>query len=303
MVGIKKIFTGKNGLYSELQQLRRKLATYEKGWPPGHFYSPIASVEQVAQREEIIWGESQKILPGISLQEEQQVALLSALSTYYSLQPWEDEKKKNLRFHFNNPNFSYGESITLFGMMMHLKPKKIIEIGSGFSSCVILDTNELFFQNSISTTFIEPFPQLFYSLIKNSDRQNIHVVGENLQNVDTSVFKSLSAGDFLVIDSTHVSKIDSDVNHILFTILPLLESGVYIHFHDIYFPFEYPKEWIYQGRSWNEAYILRAFLQYNKQFEIIFFNSMVGDLFRPELEAKMPLCVKNAGSSLWLKKL
>src|SRR5688500_4860378 len=169
MIDLKNYFRSKNDLHNQLQQLQKKLALYEKGWPPGHFYSPIPSLEQVAQREEIIWSESRKELPGISLQEEQQLSLLSKLSTFYSLQPWEDEKKENLRFYFNNPNFSYGESIILFSMILNFKPKKIIEIGSGFSSCVILDTNELFFDNSISTTFAEPFPELFYSLVKNSD--------------------------------------------------------------------------------------------------------------------------------------
>jgi|ERR1041384_1342521 hypothetical protein len=37
--------------------------------------------------------------------------------------------------------------------------------------------------------------------------------------------------------------------------------GVYVHFHDVCFPFEYPEEWMCQGRAWNEAYLLRAFLQ------------------------------------------
>ena len=131
---------------------------------------------------------------------------------------------------------------------------------------------------------IEPFPQLLESLITDDDRNRITILGDMLQDVPLQTFSSLSAGDFLVIDSTHVSKIDSDVNHIFFNILPSINSGVYIHFHDIYYPFEYPKEWIYQGRAWNELYILRAFLQYNPAFEIVFFNSMLGTLEKESLE-------------------
>ena len=76
-----------------------------------------------------------------------------------------------------------------------------------------------------------------------------------------------------------------------------------MHFHDIYYPFEYPKEWIYQGRAWNEAYLLRAFLQYNRDFEIVYFNSMIGARHRMVLEEKLPLCAGNPGSSIWIQKV
>jgi hypothetical protein len=187
-------------------------------------------------------------------------------------------------------------------MMLHVKPKRIIEIGSGYSSCVSLDTNELFFHDSISCIFIEPYPELLYSLLKRSDFENIKIIAGNLQDIELHTFTQLSAGDILFIDSTHVSKVDSDVNYILFKILPVLQSGVYIHFHDIYFPFEYPKEWVYQGRAWNEAYLLRAFLQYNHDYEIVTFNSFLG-CFHPETISRlMPLCAKNPGSSIWIRK-
>ena len=131
-------------------------------------------------------------------------------------------------------------------------------MGSGYSSCVILDTNELFFNNNISCIFIEPYPQLQESLLKENDKDKIEIIPKRLQDVEVSKFSSLSSGDILFVDSTHVSKVDSDVNYIFFEILPSLTNGVYIHFHDIFYPFEYPKEWIYEGRAWNENYILRA---------------------------------------------
>jgi hypothetical protein len=104
------------------------------------------------------------------------------------------------------------------------------------------------------------------------------------------------------VDSTHVAKVGSDVNHILFEVLPSLRSGVYVHFHDIYFPFEYPKEWVYQGRAWNEAYVLRAFLQHNDAYEIVLFGSFLSAFHRPWLAERMPLVARNPGSSLWLRK-
>jgi hypothetical protein len=100
-----------------------------------------------------------------------------------------------------------------------------------------------------------------------------------------------------------VCKIDSDVNHILFNILPRLKVGVVVHIHDIYYPFEYPKEWVYQGRAWTEAYLIRAFLQYNNAFRIELFNSLLGRFYRGMLAENMPLCAKNPGSSLWIKRV
>lgn len=202
-----------------------------------------------------------------------------------------------------NDYYSYGEGIILFCMIRHIQPKRIIEVGSGFSSAVILDTNELFFNYAISCTFIEPHPERLVSLIKKGDKNRIKIIQKKLQDVDINIFSDLSAGDILFIDSTHVSKVGSDVNCIFFKILPYINSGVYVHFHDIYYPLEYPKEWIYEGRAWNEAYLLRAFLQYNDSFKIQFFNSFLAHLYRDKLIQDMPLFMKNPGSSIWIKKL
>ncbi|QIR39711.1 class I SAM-dependent methyltransferase [Tolypothrix sp. PCC 7910] len=297
-------------LSAEIQQLQGKIVNlqstlnqYQMGWPPGHFYSPIPSIEEVKARAEKIFADIPREILGINLNEEKQIALLNDLAQYYHQQPWSDSKQEGLRFFFDNPNYSYGEAIILYSLIRQIQPQRIIEIGSGYSSAAILDTNELFLDNKINCTFIEPYPQLLSSLLKASDLSRIEIVPTKLQETEINIFSSLAAGDILLIDSTHVSKIDSDVNHILFRILPQLARGVYIHIHDICYPFEYPQAWIYQGRAWNEAYILRAFLQYNSAFEILFFNSFFGYFHSDILKEKMPLCAKNPGTSIWLKKI
>jgi hypothetical protein len=88
-----------------------------------------------------------------------------------------------------------------------------------------------------------------------------------LQDVDQEIFARLKANDILFIDSSHVAKIGSDVNHLMSEILPILAPGVHIHFHDIFYPFEYPRQWVEEGRAWNEAYLLEAFLSFNSEFE------------------------------------
>jgi hypothetical protein len=132
----------------------------------------------------------------------------------------------------------------------------------------MMDINERLFGNQIKITCIEPYPELLCSLFLERDRDTQVIIPQSLQDTDLGLFESLVGNDILFIDSTHVSKIDSEVNYLLFQILPTLSSNVCVHFHDIFYPFEYPKEWVYEGRSWNENYILRSFLQYNSSFRI-----------------------------------
>ena len=88
----------------------------------------------------------------------------------------------------------------------------------------------------------------------------------------------------------------------MFQVLPLLRPGVVVHFHDVFYPFEYPLAWAREGRAWNEAYVLRAFLSFNRAYEIVLFNDLVAGRFRDVLERDFPLCLKNTGGSLWLRR-
>jgi hypothetical protein len=289
-------------LQQENDRLREQLHRYELGWPPGHFYSPIPSLDEVRAREEQIFGNIPDEIPGIDLQVPEQLRLLDRIKQYYPEQPFGAEKQAHLRFYFENPNFSYGEALVLYGLIRHLHPKRIIEIGSGHSSCAILDTNQLFFGGSIACVFVEPYPELLESLLLDGDLGRVEVVREKIQQVDLERFSEPSAGDVLFVDSSHVSKVDSDVNHIVFNILPRLASGVFVHFHDVAYPFEYPREWVYQGRAWNEVYLLRAFLQYSSAFRIRLFNSYLGRFHPTVMETAMPLAARNFGTSLWIEK-
>lgn len=270
--------------------------------PPGHFYSPIPSLDEIQRDESIIFGCVPSNIMGLELHEDEQLKLLNEFVAYYKEMPFQPQKLEGLRYYYENPAYSYSDAILLHCMIRFLKPKRVIEVGSGFSSCMTLDTNELFFGNSIATTFIEPYPELLMSLIKDADKSKIKTISSRLQDVDLSEFEILQANDILFIDSTHVSKINSDVNRIFFDIFPRLSPGVHVHFHDIFFPFEYPKDWVYEGRAWNEAYLLRAFLQYNNEFRVVLMNTFMEHFHEAFFQQKMPLCLKNTGGSIWLRK-
>jgi hypothetical protein len=285
-------------IHSELSELKRNQGFV----PAGHFYSPIPSFEEIQRDESQIFGNISQDISGVELNEPEQLELLNRLIVYYGGMPFKSEKSEGLRYYYENPTYSYSDAILSHCMIRHLKPNRIIEVGSGFSSCMILDTNELFFDGSIATTFIEPYPELLMSLLKDSDNDRIRTIPSRLQDVDPGEFNALQANDILFIDSTHVSKINSDVNRIIFDILPRLSSGVHVHFHDIFFPFEYPREWLLEGRAWNEAYLLRAFLQFNRTFRVVLMNSYMERFHHQFFEENLPFCLKNTGASIWIRK-
>ncbi len=251
---------------------------------PGHFYSPIPNRDDIKEFFEAHpEGYPVTALTGVDFNLEKQYELCADfaktnLDNFWPVTPPPPPEGGSGRKYFvKNDFFSIVDAIVYFNMIQKYKPKRIIEIGSGFSSAVALDVNEAIRNNQMDCTFIEPYPERLYSLLSDEDksRENIRIVEHKLQDVDLSIFKELVCGDILFVDSTHVSKFNSDVNYILFQILPSLQKGVLIHFHDIYYPFDYPKSWLMEGRAWNEAYMLHSFLQYNNCFSIKFWMSLL----------------------------
>lgn len=289
-------------LREELAAAREELQIYRTWVPPGHVLSPIHSAEEVRAREELLYA-IPRLMPGISLNEAGQLRLFDELLQYYPDLPFSAQQSTDRRYWFENPAYSYSDAILLYCMMRHLHPRKIVEVGSGYSSAAMLDTNELFFANSIDCIFIDPKPELVRSLIRADDFARIRIVEEQVQDIGLELFDELAENDILFVDSSHVSKVGSDVNHLFFNVLPRLQSGVFVHFHDIFYPFEYPLDWVYEGRAWNEVYVLRAFLQYNQEFEIQLFNTFIDWFHKEKYFADMPLVQKNTGGSIWLKKL
>lgn len=268
--------------------------------PPGHFYSPINDINDVEQNNREIWNKNE--FPGVAINQKVQHDHLVDFFRFAEKLPFTDDKQDGFRYYYINNSYSYADAITLFCMIMKYSPKKIIEVGSGLSSCVMLDTNEHFFNNSIDMTFIEPYPDFFFSVIKPGDKEKNKVIAGKLQNIPLSLFESLEENDILFIDSSHVSKFNSDVNQVFFEILPRLKKGVLVHFHDIFYPFEYPHSWLLEGRSWNEIYMLRSFLQFNSDFEIIFMSTYVFDQYQNEISKGLPEFLKNSGGNIWLRR-
>ena len=265
---------------------------------PGHFYSPIPSIEDIERAITT----APTSYSGIDLGEDQQLALLEKLSRYYAEIPFPAEKKEGFRFAFHNPSYSWGDAIILFCMIRELKPRRILEIGSGHTSALILDTNERYFDGGIECTFIEPHPELLFSLLRPNQDREPRLIPRKLQDVDLTVFDALEAGDILFVDSSHVVKAGSDCQLLFSDILPRINPGTLIHFHDIFERFDYPSEWLREGRGWNEQYILRAFLQFNSEFRIKLYTSYLIARYREWFEKHMPNCLRNTGGQIWIER-
>lgn len=284
----------------------RKLKELDNcGYAPGHYYSPIPDLDDIKKRRSEIFHTKEP--KGINLRKEEQFALLQQFANYYKDIPYDfvNAKQTNTRYQVYNDWYKYSDAVMLYSMLRHFKPARIVEAGSGYSSAVMLDVNEMFLNATASITFIEPYPKRLLSLLNDEDTKNHQIIEAIVQKTDPAVFAKLENGDILFIDSSHISKVGSDLNYILFEILPLLKPGVIIHFHDIFYPFELPEEWVLEKKwFWNENYILRAFLSNNSAYDIINFNTYLHTEYRNWFQENMPACLNNQSvtGSIWLCK-
>ena len=272
-------------------------------FPPGHYYSPVvdpATVGDYVKREQTT---PVKGLDPITVELEDMEAFWRRQAETIKATPFQDAKNDQHRFYYDNNIFSYGDAISLRAMISDLKPKNIVEIGSGFSSACMLDSVDEF-KLSTEMTFIDPHTERLESMLRKNDLERVTIVRDAVQNTSLDIFQKLGRGDILFIDSTHVLKTGSDVHYELFHILPNIAPGVFIHFHDIHFPFEYIGKWIFElNHSWNEIYALRAFLMYNGAFKIRFWGSCLAQVRNSLIREISSTFLKNPGGSIWIEKM
>jgi hypothetical protein len=303
---ISKIKTVINKLFCHIKTffnlLKNSTNPYLIFAPPGHFYSPLPNLLDIKKNREALFTRDRTACPGIDLHVHDQINLIKSLTKYYDQMPFLEDKQNGYRYYFNNSYYGHGSAIILYSLLRHYTPKRVIEVGSGFSSAAMLDINEHFLNNSILFSFIEPYPERLLSLLTDNDKKRHQIYTKPVQQVSNSIFSELENNDILFIDSSHVAKIGSDVVLLMTEILPILNKGVIIHIHDIYWPFEYPENWILSGRAWNEAYIIKSFLQFNSSFRILLFNSFLSIHYKSLMEENLPLFIPDSGSSLWIIK-
>lgn len=272
-------------------------------FPEGHFYSPVVDTEEIVRDTDRLWPGPEPV-PGIDMQEGRHRSLLSdhfpTLLKEYNY-PLEGPPDEDLAFFYDrNSQFSWLDSRSLFCLMRMIRPARVIEVGSGYSSLLMSDINQRFLGGAADIHCIEPHPRPF--LKKGAESGYYRLFTKRVQDVDVGLFGELGHGDILFIDSSHVCKTGSDVTHLILKVLPRLNPGVYVHVHDVFLPVDYPRDWVIsENRSWNEQYLLQALLAENPNFEVVFGASYAYHRF-PDLVSAATGQPAYGGGSFWFQR-
>lgn len=263
---------------------------------PVDYYSPIPDSRELTDD---LW-KKESGLPGIDLNLPLQLKLLQNVfprfREEYDQFPW-GATAETSEFYFDNPMFSGVDALVLYCMIRHFRPSLIIEVGSGYSTRVL--SKAVLRNGNGQIICVEPYPDDIISKLPAVTK----VIPDRVQNVSLDLFQQLKDRDILFIDSSHTVKCGGDVNYLLLEVLPRLKKGVIVHFHDIFFPEEFPKDWVLGlHRFWSEQYLLQAFLAFNSQFEILFLNSYMGLKYLEETKIVFSKSPWWRGGSCWIRR-
>ncbi len=253
---------------------------------PNHYYWPVPDFRELESRK---WPADQEP-PGLDLAIGRQMDFLHAVVPRYQSE-WASKSAPlfDVSYNYNNGFFETVDAEIAYCLVRHYKPRRIVEVGGGFSSRVMaaaLDRNLKLDEVRGELVTIDPFPDRFP---KKALSDRVHLITQTVQNVDLDVFLSLESGDFLFLDSSHVVGIGSDVVREYLEIIPRISGGVLIHAHDIFIPADYPREAILHNLAfWSEQYLLQALLMFNPQFEVVWGSSYMQSRATDALENAFP---------------
>ncbi|WP_354043695.1 class I SAM-dependent methyltransferase [Devosia sp. UYZn731] len=200
-----------------------------------------------------------------------------------------------------NGGLSLADAFALYALIRERKPRKMVEIGGGDSTLIAMRAVEKNRTEGFPCHFtcIEPYPRQF---LRDAHWPDYELVTELVQNVPVAMFTD---ADIVFIDSSHVSKIGSDVNYEFLEIVPHTPVGCLIHWHDIVLPTNYWKDWTeLSGQFWNESYMLHAFLLYNNAFSVRWAARYMQRLYPAKLHERFPyLTAGHRLSSFWVERV
>ena len=269
-----------------------------RGWHvhPKSFYWPLNDLEFLRGNADL-WA-PKSVPQDIKWDLDTQLDLMRDLAAFASeLSDVPEQGGGKGRFAWDNGAFGKVDALAYYGIVRKLEPNRVVEVGIGASSLLLkraISANG----RKTKVTLIEPYPR-WEMLGELPSDWTLHE--RILQRADLKIFESLEAGDVLFYDGSHCVSTASDVNWMLFEILPRLSPGVWIHFHDIFWPFDYPAGWIFnEGLSWNEQYALQAFLMNNTAYRVKLALRMLNEERREAMAefVRQP----RGGGSVWIEK-
>lgn len=235
---------------------------------PIHYHEPLPDFRAITENQT----KRRRDYQAINFNWQEQLRLISDLGAAYRVELEELAQQKGPdRFDFKNGYFSGFDAAVYYALIRHLKPGRVIEIGSGYSTRIAdiaLARNRQQGKPG-KLTCIEPYPQPRLT----EANLDIELIAKPVEEIRLEFFSCLEANDILFIDSSHTVKFRNDVCYEFLEILPRLKPGVWVHVHDIFFPHDYPAEWLIEQRlALNEQYLLEAFLSYNTAFSVSIAN-------------------------------
>ena len=274
------------------------------GWhfQVNNFYSACNDVEFLDANRDL-W-QKRGVPAGVDWNIEGQLAVAAEIGSHVDeLRDIPQESSDPSVYSWKNPFFNNADALAYYGLIRARKPARVIEIGCGWSSLLLAKAvlaNDAQTGRRTEVTQVEPYPRK--NVLKAlPSHWKLHE--SILQRAPLELFETLRAGDVLFYDGSHVSKAASDVNWFFFEVLPRVASGVIIHVHDIFFPNDYPEDWIMnRGQTWNEQYILHALLAGGDRYRIEICNAMLGHLRRQDVEKLYKGVQPAFGCSIWLRK-
>jgi predicted O-methyltransferase YrrM len=266
-----------------------------------HYYEPLFETNKLLRPLE----EDRK-LTAVDLNVSGQLDLLKKFSYQDELTSFPMDRESELSFYYDNNAFGPGDAEFFYNIIRYVRPRRIIEIGSGHSTLMArnaITANQLDDPKYTCThVCIEPYENVW---LKELD---VELIRTPVELVDLSVFAELEENDILFIDSSHMIRPQGDVLFEYLELLPILNSGVFVHIHDIRTPKDYWPAWLDRDfRFWNEQYLVEAFLSFNNQYEVVAALNFLKHHHPAELADSCPVFGKRISfwepGSLWIQRV
>jgi methyltransferase family protein len=271
-----------------------------RGWhfQPNHYYWPLNDISFLRRHPDIWLRPS--VPADIEWDLDGEFRLLEEITPYFAelVDVPAGPLTRAGEFVWENASLLPGDARVYYGILRKLKPRRVVEVGAGWSSLLMAQAVSRN-ARACEVTLIEPDPPWDVLGELPTDWE---LVEDRVQFADTAIFERLSPGDVLFYDGSHCIGTGSDVNWIFFEVLPRLAPGVWIHVHDLAWPWDYPWQWILdEGLSWNEQYFVQAFLMNNDAYRVRLAVAMLWAHRQPEITALVGEPV--LGGSLWIEKV